>query len=474
MGSSKPDFARVIEKKSDRELVMKNMHVLFVVLAAVVLAGCSKPSTAGDTADTSTFITVYPDGAAVVADSREVSLEAGRQTLQLTGLPDAFRPGTLWLAGDSVSLLASSFHQATDRSELLRTHLGKTVTLLRSDGSGGDVSRKATLLSAGGPPVVRMDGRVLWLNDESPWRIALSDVPESVPFQDSLALTLSVANGGEQALNLTYQMNGLSWSASYVARLDRDAEQLSIRGQAQIQNNTGKRWKHVGMALIAGEVNRTHEGARLMSMSAAAKTAAPGMQAESAGGYYRYTLEDPVTLDPGEQRNVTLFERQTIEVERQFVLTGSWRQSTNSGRRAHASIRLRFENTLDKPLPAGPMRVYGAEEQPMLLGAAHISNTPKKGVVTLALGQAFDITAERVTTEVDQDGSAREFQRKITLHNASERAVEVRVVERVPGDWKVLSATADYDKVDAHHIAWTVSVPAEGSTEIGYHVRYRT
>lgn len=459
---------------------MKKMRVLLAALAVVGLAGCSQPSEAVDAMDAvDTFVTVYPDGSAVVADSRQVTLEAGKQTLQLTGLPEAFRPGTLWLADDGVSLLASSFQQGTSRHELLQARVGETITLLRADGSGGDVTRQTTLLSAQGTPVVRLDGQVLWLSAESPWRIALADVPQLVHFQDTLALTLSVADGGTQSLDLIYQMRGLSWSASYVARLDRDAEQLTLRGQAQIENHTGKHWHDVGMALIAGEVNRAHAGGyRLMAMRSAAKAVpSSGMQAESVGGYYRYTLDHPVSLAPDEQRNVTLIERQTINVQRQYVLTGSWNQTTRRGQRTHATIRLRFKNTLGKPLPAGTMRVYGAGKPPLLLGAAHVSNTPEGGVVTLTLGQAFDITARRETSDIDEYGlgsDLRAYDRQITLYNASEQTVQVRVIERLPDDWNILSATAAYEKLDAHHVAWTIKVPGEGSTQLKYRLRYRT
>lgn len=447
--------------------MMRAGAAMMIVSAGV---GTAAAAAAGDTA-----ITVYPDGAAVVAESRQVPLQAGTQTVRLSGFPEGLRPKTLWLSGEGVTLVDSSYRAAADgHGDLLRAREGETVTLLRDDGSGGDVSREATLLSAGNEPVVRVDGRVEWLDKASPWRIALGTVPDSAGLDNGLALQLAAANSGRQSLDLIYQTSGLDWSAAYVGRLDTQDQTLSLRGQAALANQTGTVWRDVDMALVAGEVNRASGGPRPMAMRAESRTSADaGMQAESAGDYYRYTLDEPVTLARGEQRNVTLFEQQTIDVERRYRLEDSWGRGADGGQRAHAAIRIRLTNDLGKPLPGGTVRVYGTDRPPMLLGEARIPNTPVDGEVTMTLGQAFDITAERTTTDTARDGEAREKARRITLHNAKDESAEVRVVERVPGDWEMLSASADHERVDANRVAWTLSVPAGGSTKLDYRVRYR-
>lgn len=448
---------------------MNGARTTLAGLAAVaVLAGVGRVA-AADTA-----ITVYPDGAAVVAESRQVPLETGTQTVRLSGFPDGLRPETLWLAGDGVRLLGSGYWTGADgRDGLLRAREGETLTLLRPDGSGGDVSREATLLSAGNVPAVRVDGRVEWLDDSAPWRVAVDDVPESVALDSGLALTLEAESGGRRDLDLIYQTGGLSWSAAYVGRLDEKEETLSLRGQAALENNTGTAWRDVDMALVAGEVNRASGRVRPMAMRAESKASADaGMTAEAAGDYYRYTLDDPVTLARGEQRNVTLFENVEIAVDRQYRIEGGWRHA-GDGQRTNAAIRVAFDNELGRPLPGGTVRVYGTSRPPMLLGEARIPDTPEGAEVELALGQAFDITAERVTTDTQRDGEAREVARRVTLENAKDESVEVRVVESVPGDWEMLSASADHERVDANRVAWTVSIPAGDSREISYRVRYR-
>lgn len=431
--------------------------------------------TAGLAVAADTAITVYPNGAAVVADSRQVSLEPGTRTVRLSGFPQTLRPATLWLADEGISLINSRFlMDDSARGALLRAREGETVLLLRADGSGGDVRREAVLLSAEGTPMVRVDGHVEWLGEASPWRIALKDLPESVALDGQLALTLAVEHD-QQQLNLIYQMGGLSWSAAYVGRLNLESGTLSLRALAALQNRTGSAWTDVQLALIAGEVNRAGGRVRpvALRMASAAAAESAGMKAESAGSYYRYTLDQLVTLAPGAQRNVTLFANMDIPVEIQYRIAGGWRRGGQGEQRTHAAIRLSFDNQSGKPLPAGVVSVYGTATPPLLLGEDRIANTPTGGEVTITLGRAFDITATRVTVDTEREGKAHEVERQITVHNARDESVQVRVVERVPGDWRVLSATAEYEQVDAHHIAWTLSVPAGGSAELGYRVRYR-
>lgn len=269
------------------------------VLAALFTTACLA---AGD----HTAITVYPNGAAVVADTRALTLEAGTRTVRLSGFPDTLRPQTLWVAGEGVSLISSGFR--TDKSAkqaLLRARVGQTVLLLRPDGSGGGIRRKATLVSAEGTPVVRIHGRIEWLGGASPWRIALQKMPESVALDGQLALTLDVAEEQHQ-LDLIYQMSGLKWSAAYVGRLDLDNQTLSLRALAALENRTGVAWDNVQLALVAGEVNRSNSRVRPVAMRMAT-AASVGVKATSTGFYYRYTLDQPVTLAPGQQLNVTLF-----------------------------------------------------------------------------------------------------------------------------------------------------------------------
>ncbi|MDN5873609.1 MAG: hypothetical protein L0H29_04410, partial [Sinobacteraceae bacterium] len=187
---------------------------------------------------------------------------------------------------------------------------------------------------------------------------------------------------------------------------------------------------------------------------------------------YRYALEQPITLAVGEHRSVTLFREAAIAVEIEYRIEGGWGHYGGE-QRSHASIHLQFENQTGKPLPAGTASVYGQGKTPLLLGEDRISNTPDGGSVDLVLGRAFDITAERTTTQIDKQGDTREVTRQVVVHNAKQRAVTVRVIGSLPGDWQMLDESSEHELLDARRVAWSVPVPAGGKSELSYRFRYR-
>lgn len=442
----------------------------FAPFAGALLMAGTLPAAA---APQSTALTVYQQGAAVVAATRDLELQSGTQTLELSGIPEQIVPRTIWLQGEGVRLAGISHRAGSGREALLDDLVGQTITLLREDGAGGDVMQKATLLAVDGIPMVRVEEHIEWIGPDSPWRIALSEVPESALLDSRVALTLAAETAGSHLVEMVYQTNGLSWEAAYIGRLDGNTLALSAR--ATIANASGGDWQNAEVALIAGGVNRAADhGPRVAYMVArGASAAAPEAKApERAFEYYRYPLSAPLTLAAGETRSVPLFPVRKIEVERQYRFDGGWAYyGRGDSERSHAEIRISFENRFDMPLPAGTIRVYG--DGAMLLGEDAIGNTPEGAPLHLTLGTAFDITAERSTTDIEREGKAREVARKIVVHNAKDQDVTVRIVESLPGDWNMLEQSAEHERLDAHRAAWSLAVPAKGKATLTYRVRYR-
>lgn len=418
-------------------------------------------------------ITVFNQGAALVTEHRELRLEAGAQTVPWPDLPRALLAETLMLDGEGVRL--TGYRDSRDLlapGALLRRLVGETVTLRRDDGQGGDVERRALLLSADGTPLVRLDGRVEMLDAGSPWRIA-AEWPEDLPQSPSVMLDLQAESGGSRDLALTYQTGGFGWNAAYVARYDDEARRLSLRADAVIRNDSGGDWRDAEVILVAGDIERA--GAKHYApamMRAEAADSAGGMAAESAFEYYRYRLPAPATLRSGGIRSLELLSPAAVEVAREYRIEGGW-HPVGDAMRANAAVHLGFENSLDKPLPAGTVRVYDAGEAPQLLGEDRIGHTPEGGPVSLTLGRAFDITAERIVTDEVRDGGARESERRVIVSNAKDEAVKVRIVESLPGDWEIVSQNLPHEKLDANRAAWMVGVPAGGKARLSYRVRWR-
>jgi len=425
---------------------------------------------------TAADVSIFNQGASVVTEARSYDLQQGSQVLTWPGLPEQIVPQTLLLQGDGVTLAGSRYLRDTlNAQSLLERFEGQSVTLLRDDGQGGDIARNAELVSAGRPLIVSVDERVEVLDANSPWRVALDSLPSALSASPALSLHVEAQAADKEALRLTYQVNGLGWQGEYVGRYDDEAQTLSLRASAVLENNSGGDFDDANINLIAGDIARANQGGPRMAMMRSAafdsETAPPS--ASPAFEYYRYELPGRITLTNGESRSVSLFNVKNIEVSREYRIDNGWRSNGDKST-ANAEIRVSFENDLDKPLPAGTVRVYDASASPLLLGEDQIGHTAEKQPVTLTLGQAFDITGERKVVEQSRDGQTRESQRRIVLSNAKRRSVKVKLVERMPGsDWEILSESLPHTQYDANRAEWVVGVPSGGKAVLNYRVRYR-
>jgi hypothetical protein len=143
-------------------------------------------------------------------------------------------------------------------------------------------------------------------------------------------------------------------------------------------------------------------------------------------------------------------------------------------------VYYRFKNeeksSLGMPLPSGTVRVYQADSQGSVLfaGEDRISHTPKDESVSLHVGNAFDVVAERKQTDYREvSPRVHEMEYEITLRNHKSIPITVEVNEPIGGDWEMLSANQNWTKTAAFAAQFTVRVDKDGTTVLRYRVRTR-
>jgi len=62
---------------------------------------------------------------------------------------------------------------------------------------------------------------------------------------------------------------------------------------------------------------------------------------------------------------------------------------------------------------------------------------------------------------------------EISLRNHKKEGITVRVVEPIPGDWKILETTHPYEKEDSRTAVFPVKVDPDREVKIRYRVRIR-
>ena len=204
--------------------------------------------------------------------------------------------------------------------------------------------------------------------------------------------------------------------------------------------------------------------------------------------YHLYTLPRTTTIAENQTKQVALLSAQHIPARKELVLAGAdyyyQGQYRDIEKKQKVQVYVEFENKesskLGLPLPKGTMRVYKKDNDgtAQFVGEDQIDHTPKNDTVRLKLGNAFDVTAERMQTDFknlskQNQAPLYESAYAITLHNAKKEPVSVTVKEPINGDWKMLNASHPHEKTAAHQASWKINVPAESDVTLKYRVQVK-
>jgi hypothetical protein len=221
-----------------------------------------------------------------------------------------------------------------------------------------------------------------------------------------------------------------------------------------------------------------------LARTTAAEATADKMEREQLFEYHLYKLPRPTTIAEKQTKQVALLSAPAVTVRKELVLQGNdyyYRAHHGElGQKMKVGIYVELANRradgLGLPLPAGVMRVYKADRagQAIFVGEDRIEHTPENERIRLKLGDAFDVTANKVQTDFTRiSDRVHESAYRITLKNARTEAATVLVQEPIPGDWEILAESHKHTKRAANTAVWKIAVPAGGEVELTYRARTR-
>ena len=425
-------------------------------------------------------VTVYNNNRALVRETREVSLKKGEQILEFDNVASQIDPTSVlpkFLTDTSkIRILEQNFdYDLVSRDKLLGKYIGESVEIERT-GEDKRTKLSGTLLSvSGGGLVVQSKDRIV-LNPQG--EISLSKLPEGLRLKPTLVWLVASDVEGKKNMEVSYQTGGISWNADYVLVTDEKDANADITGWVTINNHSGATYKDAKLKLIAGDVNMVQpaaaraKGMRNDAMLMMEADAAPSFQEKSFFEYHMYELQRKSTIKNNEIKQIEFVTASKVPVKKVFTYDGA-----QNGQKV--TINLDFknskENNLGIPLPKGRVRVCkydgGALE---FIGENNIDHTAKDAKISLYIGNAFDITGERVRANYKSENKSATESFKITLKNSKDVPVEVNVVERFYGwsNWKIEASSSEYKKTDSQTAEFLVKVPANGEKELTYTVKY--
>ncbi|MBF4990873.1 DUF4139 domain-containing protein [Methylophilus sp. QUAN] len=465
-----------------------------VSLCSTTIAQAESNTVSPQSDQTSVAVTIYNEDLALVKDSRKLNLSNGLSALSFRDVSAQIKPETALLRSlqpnASLQVLEQNFDfDLLTPQKLLEKYVGQQVTIIRTNPTtGAETEEAATVLSAQDGVVLKIGNRI---ETGIPGRIAYPSVPGKLKDRPTLTTQVQYKGGEQSSLELSYLTGGLQWKADYVAELSSKEDAIDLSGWVTLTNTSGTAYPNAKVQLVAGDVNRVREAIRpkTMMMRSEAMVADAAMPSEQGLlEYHLYTLPRATTIAENQTKQVALLSAQHIPARKELVLTGAdyyyQGQYRDMEKKQKVQVFVEFENKesskLGLPLPKGTMRVYKKDNDgtAQFVGEDQIDHTPKNDTVRLKLGNAFDVTADRVQTDFKNLSKPNQSQvyesaYAITLHNAKKEAVTVTVQEPLNGDWKILNESQPHKKTSAHQASWQVNVPAEGDVTLKYRVQMK-
>jgi hypothetical protein len=429
-------------------------------------------------------LTVYNSNIALVRDVRQLSLPAGAFRLKFMDIAATVNPATVHFRSlnepGKLGVIEQNYeYDLLEPAKLLHKYVGREVTIIR-----GGKEIKATLLADNNGQVWKIGNDIITGFYGEGYHFP--EVPANLYERPTLLMSLENAGGKKQQVEASYLAGNLSWNSDYVLTVARDEKSADLDGWVTLVNNSGTAFHNARLQLVAGDLNRLPAPARAMNADAMSRLSvakeAQFVQ-ESFSEYHLYSLGHKTSVEDKETKQISLLNGSGVPVEKLFVVDGQnfyYHNRHNPGSPLKDAVKVyyKFKNDeksgLGMPLPAGNVRVYQKDSKGSILyaGEDRIGHTPKDEAITIHIGNAFDIVAERKQTDYKSlGGGVWEMEFEIRLRNHKDGLIMVQVNEPVGGDWEMLSTTHKYTKTAAWAAQFNVPVEKNGTSVLRYRIR---
>jgi hypothetical protein len=492
--------------------------VAALLLAATLYGQESRPQRAGNAPAELTAtaaeqvdvaVTVYNANLALVRDVREIELPAATGSspwqveLRWMDIAATVNPATVHLsaAADTaggagrINVLEQNYeYDLLSPERLLQKYIGREVILARrtvaADGSSRTEEVRARLLALNQGPVWQIGNEIV--TGLVPDHYRFPEVPENLYSRPTLVWKLeseAARRSGRRRMEASYLASDMNWRADYVLTVARDDKSADLHGWVTLTNNSGAAYRNARLQLVAGDLNIVRDIARrdareLMRVQAAA-VAEPAFEREAIGEYHLYSLARRTSIHERETKQISLLTGSAVPIEKHLVVDGEayyYRGALQPGQplRDPVKVQYRFRNdersNLGMPMPAGIVRVYQADARGSLqfMGEDRIAHTPRNENLTIYVGNAFDVVAERKQTDFRRlSDRLFESEYEITIRNQKDSNITVEVNEPVGGDWEMIRSSHEPEKTSAFSVRFRVPVEKEGTAVLRYRVRVR-
>ena len=450
------------------------MRRSFLLLATATITVPSAPAWAQN-GPGNLSVTIYNDDLALVQDTRQLDLPAGRSRQEFPGVSGRISPETVTLSGAGIGIVEQNFDfDLLSPSKLMEKAVGQEVTLLRTNtATGAETRERAKVLAVNGGVVIQVGSRIEVLRDDGlPVRVIFDQVPPNLRARPTLSITVDSARPGPRPVTLSYLTKGFGWKADYVALFDEQAGKIDVQGWVTLTNSTGTTFEGADTVLVAGDVSSGNGGYRPQRPRGVVRAGTETPDRESLGDFYLYPLKERTTIANQQTKQVSFLDVNGAAARRAYVYRLGWMQTREEPE--SADTVLQFSSSRDQglgdALPAGTVRVYQKDSRgkAQFVGENQIGHTPMGSDISIATGQAFDVKVKPVVEKREKLGEYRwRTTMRYELTNARAAPVTVDLIQGgLWGDVRVKDESLAGTRRSADEMLWRVPIPANGKATV--------
>ena len=469
---------------------MRIRHFILGLAAVLTAGGTALGETiveSGDDGQTTVQVTVYNNGLGLVKDTRRIKLPVGQGQLRFMDVAAHIMPASVFVtslnAPAEFGIVEQRYeYDLLSPERLLDRYVGRKIKLVEWNTFQDRKDEVEAVLLSNNPGPIYQIGNDIFLGH--PGYRVLPELPPDLVSRPTLAWLFENRSSGERDLEVSYLTKNISWTADYVLTLTKDDAYGDLSGWVTLDNRSGASYRNAQLKLVAGEVQRVedHEAPELYAARAMEMKTTQALEAKPFFEYHIYDLKRKTTIADKQTKQVRLIQASRVRVQKKLLVRSQAHYLTRRVQEpvprqpvgVYVVLRNAPADNLGIPLPAGVVRVYQRDESgsPQFVGEDRIDHIPREEEITLKVGEAFDVVAERRQTDYRKISTRlHESEWEIRLRNYKEQEVKIGVLEPLMGNWNVISNSHQYTKVDAFNIRFDVDVPSDGEVKIVYRVR---
>ena len=458
----------------------------FVNLVLICIAPLSsieaKTITLSQTAQQDLAISLYQHDLALIKDVRALGKLTSRDLVKVEGVSQQMQVQSLQIQGAGNISSQSLNRQTISYTGLIRSHIGREITVAKSTASGTEIKAQVKLLGVDQNSVlIENQGAIETIPLHSDqWRLIFPKSEQPLSLAPSLTF-ISQGKNSTDDIQLNYLTNGLHWEMDYVLQLNQKRDTLQLKGLASLFNNTSTLFKNARINLIAGDVSvpTNKMTAKLTrSMMQESRQALPSTA--NIGDLKQYPLGGRITLSPQQQTQIPLIQAADIPV------TASYRHRAYISSRINSSVPknnadryLSFKNTVSNglgiPLPRGQARVFNSDlnNEYQFTGASNLPNSSANQLIELSTGKAFDLSITQRQTSHSEAFDGSIIGTQFIINNSAKHAKRLRLNVQFNQQWEIISSTYPVKNVHAANAIWLLEIGANNSLVFSLKTRLR-